>query len=35
MDVDRIGSVLDRVLGLMREHELAELEVEAVLSFRF
>lgn len=29
MDVDRIGQVLDRVLGLMREHELAELEVES------
>ena len=29
MDVERIGPVLDRVLGLMREHELAELEVES------
>ena len=29
MDVDRIGPMLDRVLGLMREHELAELEVES------
>ena len=29
MDVDRIGPVLDRLLGLMREHELAELEVES------
>ena len=29
MDLDRIGPVLDRVLGLMREHGLAELEVES------
>ncbi len=29
MDLDRIGPVLDRVLGLMREHELAELEIES------
>ncbi len=28
MDVDRIGPVLDRVLGAMREHGLAELELE-------
>ena len=29
MDLDRIGPVLDRVLGLMREHGLAELELES------
>ena len=29
MDPDRIGPVLDRVLGLMREHGLAELELES------
>ena len=29
MDLDRIGAVLDRVLGLMREHGLAELEFES------
>lgn len=29
MDPDRIGPVLDRVLGLMREHGLAELEIES------
>ena len=29
MDLDRIGLVLDRVLGLMREHGLAELELES------
>ena len=29
MDPDRIGPVLDRVLGLMREHDLAELELES------
>ena len=29
MDLDRIGPVLDRVLGLMREHGLAELEIES------
>ena len=29
MDLDRIGPVLDRMLDLMRDHELAELELES------
>ena len=29
MDFDRIGPVLDRMLDLMREHALAELELES------
>ena len=29
MDIDRIGPVLERVLGLMREHGLGELELES------
>ena len=29
MDIDRIGPVLERVLSLMREHELGELELES------
>lgn len=29
MDIDRIGPVLERVLGLMREHDLGELELES------
>lgn len=29
VDVDRLGSALDRMADLMREHELAEIEVES------
>lgn len=29
MDLDRIGPLLDRMLGLMRDHELVDLELES------